>query len=379
MTPTALGADLSAAVEALLVDRWTPERRRQDWLAGFDPALFLDLGHQGVFASLLTEEAGGLGLGLAEVAPLARVFGRHLLGGPWPESLVVAPFLAGHLRAATVALEPVLAGGGVLAFADGAAWSSSTPAGLGGFAMAGGRLSGEMRLVRFAGEASQLLMVAESPTPALILAESAHPAIQVVSEGSVDPASRFGRVVVEDFPLQAGLVVGGDEAAAAIEKLRNKLRIVTAWEMAGVVARLVAMSTEYALQRVQFGRPIGGFQAVAHLLSEMTELSNSLDNLCDAVTVDLALPPEPLSIGSWILKAHAARVGPQVALLALQVHGGIGFTEEHDLHLYLKRALALQDHYGGERDLYRAIGLATFRVGKKTPKSVAGHRTPTLY
>jgi alkylation response protein AidB-like acyl-CoA dehydrogenase len=201
--------------------------------------------------------------------------------------------------------------------------------------------------------------VVETPEPLILLVAADHDAISVTSEGSADPASRFARVVVDGLPVEAAAVMKDDEAEETIRALRHDLRIVAAHEMAGIATLLLAMSCDHARQRIQFGRTIGSFQAVQHILAEMVELSETLDNLCEAVIVDSTSSEETGWVGSLIVKAHAARVGPQVALMALQVHGGIGFTEEHDLQLYLKRALFLEDYYGAERNLYRAIGRAT--------------------
>ena len=357
MTSTAfLGEELSAAADQFLTDRWTSSRRRQGLTAGLDAALYQELGDQGIFTTMLSPQTGGLGLGLTEAASLARVFGRHLLGGPWIESLVVAPRIANRIPAAADLLAPVFGGRELLALVDEAVFSGSTPAGVGEMRTRGGALFGDLRLVRFGHEASWLLCVVDAPDPRLLLVAADHDAITVHPEESNDPASRFARVVVDGLPLDAGAVMVGRGAEETIRALRHDLRIVAAHEMAGIATQLLAMSVDHAGQRAQFGRPIGSFQAVQHMLAEMVELAGSLENLCEAVITDSANPPDQGSTGSLIVKAHAARVGPQVALMALQVHGGIGFTEEHDLHLFLKRALSLEHYYGGERDLYRAIG-----------------------
>lgn len=357
MSSTAFaGEELAASADLFLTEQWTSPRRRQGLAAGMDAALYQELADQGLFTTMLSPQASGLGLGLTEVAALARVFGRHLLGGPWVESLVVAPRIANRMPAAADLLSSVFGGREVLALVDEAMFSGSTPAGAGEMRTRGGALFGDLRLVRFGHGASWLLYVVDTPDPLLLLVAADHDAITVHPEESNDPASRFARVVVDGLPLDANTTMVGSEAEETIQALRRDLRVVAAHEMAGIATQLLAMSVDHAGQRAQFGRPIGNFQAVQHILAEMVELAGSLENLCEAVIADSANPPDQGLTGSLIVKAHAARVGPQVALMALQVHGGIGFTEEHDLHLFLKRALSLEHYYGGERDLHRAIG-----------------------
>ncbi|NMH95939.1 acyl-CoA dehydrogenase family protein [Pseudonocardia acidicola] len=348
--------DLVTPIREFLDRRLPPERHREA-LAGRDPGLLTELRELG-WADLSRPEAdGGLGVPLAQLRGLAELVGERLVPGPLVEQLVLPACLGlvrgngrrnGDFRAQALADPGVTLG-----------WRGE----IGGFSLTGDRLTGTLELVRHAAQAEALVLVAEGPGgPVLVALPAGDPALTITSLRSDDPAAHYARVTVADRAVAPGEVLAtGAGAAALLVRIRAWLRLFTACELAGVARRVLADSVAYAGQREQFGRPIGAFQAVKHLLAGMAQASLSLDALCAAAADDAAEAEArgdlaALEAHGWAAKAFAARSARAVAEDGLQVHGGIGFTTEYDLHHYLRRALALRSWYGDERELTPLLG-----------------------
>jgi alkylation response protein AidB-like acyl-CoA dehydrogenase len=152
-------------------------------------------------------------------------------------------------------------------------------------------------------------------------------------------------------------VLAGREAERFLTEMRAWARILAACELSGIATGLLETTTAFVQVREQFGRPIGAFQAVKHVLADMHALACSLRNVCDGALADaVSAGPEDLSMLAAVAKAYAADAALEVCESAVQMHGGAGFTTETDLHLYYKRALALRAWYGDHEELAHRIG-----------------------
>jgi alkylation response protein AidB-like acyl-CoA dehydrogenase len=125
--------------------------------------------------------------------------------------------------------------------------------------------------------------------------------------------------------------------------------VMAAAESVGVAARVTQMAVEYAKDRKQFGRAIGSYQAVSHACAQMFLETEGARNVAYWAAWALEHDPENASLATYCAKAYASDAAVNVARSAMQVHGGIGFTWEHDLHLFLKRAEANAHTYGDAR------------------------------
>ena len=221
-------------------------------------------------------------------------------------------------------------------------------------------MAGTVELVRFGAQADALVLAADggSGEPAVVVLPAGDPAVRVEEVPSSDPAARYARVTVAGRSVTPGEVVAtGAAAAALMTRIRAWMRLLTACELAGIARRVLADSVAYAKQREQFGRPIGSFQALKHILATMAQLSLSLDAVSEAAVADGGTQDgAELELTALAAKAAAAQSARQVCEDGLQVHGGIGFTTEYDLHWFLRRALALRSWYGDERELAGLIG-----------------------
>ncbi|AXE79438.1 acyl-CoA dehydrogenase family protein [Streptomyces atratus] len=282
---------LRAGVRELLAGRFGRDRMRAalDGGTGIDRALWRELGEAGFFALRLPETEGGVGLGLPESVLLFEEAGRSLLPGPLIATHLAAGAVKGAAEGETVvavldAGQPVGHLGdadGLLVLGPGEAW-----------VMTGGALRDVVR-------------------------EAARPL------RSLDPFTPLWRVT---GPVGPGELLSGGA------RLRDEGALLAAAEQLGSAARTTEMAVQHAGEREQFGSPIGSFQAVKHLCAGMlvrAELARSAVYAA-AVTADRA------EIAGAKLLADEAAV--RNARDCLQVHGGMGFTWEADVHLHLKRA-----------------------------------------
>lgn len=322
-------AEIRAATRAFLGDRWSVESLR-DWAATGSTRtdLWSEAASMGWFRLLASEGAGGLGLDSVSAASLMHLVGSALVPGPVLDSMVVGSLTADR------GLE--IPEDARICYLDDELTRS-----------ADGLLSGGARAVPGAPSADWVVgRVASRGEVSLVAMPTSAPGVSVTPVGSIDALLEPGDVSVSGAGM-AWSAEGASVTVARIDLLRALLR---ASEIAGVVGALTRMSAEYALQRKQFGRPIGSFQAIKARLAEMQVLATVTENLVhDAASAvdrgELDRSPE-----RWVsvAKAYASRAARRAAEEALQIHGGIGFTQDHVLHLYFKHALTLQAASGDE-------------------------------
>jgi alkylation response protein AidB-like acyl-CoA dehydrogenase len=171
------------------------------------------------------------------------------------------------------------------------------------------------------------------------------------------------RLVRPTADLPAGIVLGGPDL---VDRARTLTAAATAAELVGVCAHLFDQTLAYAKLRRQFGAPIGAFQAVAHELAELFVLLESARGAARHAARRIAADGDDAPRGAHVAKAAANDAARRIEISALQLHGGIGFTWEHDLHLWLKRALALQARHGDARTHRRALAAAVLDTSEPT-------------
>ena len=179
------------------------------------------------------------------------------------------------------------------------------------------------------------------------LVDADTPGITVTRLEGLDLTRRFADVRFDGASVPASAVVGtpGDAQASVDAQLDVAIALTVA-ESIGAMQRLAEITVDYAKARIAFGRPIGSFQALKHILADISfwaEVSIAgASAAADAVADDRATASEIVSIA----KAYVGDASTQLAQQCLQVHGGIGFTWEHDLHFYLRRLAADRVLYG---------------------------------
>jgi alkylation response protein AidB-like acyl-CoA dehydrogenase len=214
----------------------------------------------------------------------------------------------------------------------------------------GYRLAGEVRMVPDAPLADWLLVTAhDGPELSQFLVRSDHDGVGVAPVRSLDITQRFATVTFENAEVRESALVGPRAAAAAVARQFEIAVILAVAETVGAADALFALTTEYAKQRTAFGRPIGSFQALKHQLADLGLALEAAKAIAVEATRSAQLPTQDSGTLASIAKAWAGDAAVDIAQGCLQVFGGIGYTWEHDLHLYLRRLTLNSLLYGQPR------------------------------
>lgn len=314
-----------------------------------------EMGWTGLTAS---DRHGGAGLGLVELALVVEEMGAVAFPGPFFATgvLGVSAFkLAGNPDQQADYL-PRIADGSLLATVV----LESTDEVVATRTGSGWLLRGRADFVPEAVSAGVFILPAKEArtgAPMLVAVPRESPGVTAASRWNTVAHDRLGEVTFADTPLDAAAILNGADATAARHDLHRMAAGLKAVEMVGGAGRVLDMTVEYAKKREQFGRPIGSFQAVQHMIAEMaTQVASTRQLAYQAVwRLERGEGAGP-AVGLAKLRANEACV--QVCELAHQCHGAIGFTEEHDLQLFTRAALDGRASFGDSR-AHRDAALAT--------------------
>ncbi|MBL7495055.1 acyl-CoA dehydrogenase family protein [Frankia sp. CNm7] len=341
--------ELRRAVRAFL-DAASPEtevRRLMETPAGYDPEVWSRLaGELGLVGLVIPEELGGAGASFVELAVVVEEMGRRLLCAPYLSTAVMAA--AALLRSGDAAAQkawlPGIAAGETLATLalaeDAGRWDAAGVTTTARPAGDGWTLTGAKSYV-LDGHTADLLLVAARTDEGVSLF-----AVPAGAQGLVraplrtlDQTRRLARVELAGVPAT---LVGADGAGwPVVEHVLDLAAVALAAEQAGGAAVALDMAVQYAKDRVQFGRPIGSFQAIKHRCADMLLEVESARSAAHYAAWCAAVGDEAeLAKAAAIAKAYCSDAYLRVAADTIQVHGGIGFTWEHPAHLYFKRAKA---------------------------------------
>src|SRR6185369_5080050 len=220
----------------------------------------------------------------------------------------------------------------------------------------GVRLTGAKQWVPWAHVADLILVPARGPDGlSLFLVEGGAEGLDVLPVPAMDPGLRWATVTLDAVPVSQGARLGDSGVAGPVlDDLLHRGAVGAAAVMLGAARRCLDMSVEYAKVREQFGQPIGAFQAIRHKCADMlVEVENSHSAVYYAAWA-LDAGAEDAALAASVAKAYVGDASRKVCGEAIQAHGGIGFTWEYDLHLYFKRAKALETMYG-DADHHRQL------------------------
>jgi alkylation response protein AidB-like acyl-CoA dehydrogenase len=207
----------------------------------------------------------------------------------------------------------------------------------------GFRLSGTKLDVRHGADAAAFgVLASKNGEPAFFLVVAETPGVDITPEHGLDPTAPSVGLVLDSAVVEEGAVVGTEAIAGAFAVGA----VATAAEAVGAASACLDLAIAYAKERQQFGHRIGEFQAVQHMLADAHVLRETAWSaaLYAAAALDEQTADAPEA--STIAKAYVSRAARTIVESALQVFGGIGFTWEHDLHLYLRRVLACEQRFG---------------------------------
>ncbi len=367
---------LQSAVRTYLRDRaGLSEVRRQydDPAADGIPAdLWQALGEQGWLAVLVPEEHDGLGLGLLDASVIARAFGAGAVPGPWLPTVLAgeAVRLAGS-SAQQAALLPRLAAGEVKgAVALVRQGSAALPPAA---EQEGGTLSGDLGLVEYASAADVLVVAATTPDGVgLFTVDPRGAGVRTTEHQVLDRTTRLQTVVLESAPAQA-LTGGALSGRAAYEDLLDRAAVLAANDLAGIARTALTDTVEYDKTRVQFGRPVGSFQALKHALADLHVGVTMAEHAALYAAHAQDVGADDCRLAASVAKAKASDTADAATAAMIQFHGGIGYTWEHHAHFFFKRAKRLQYAFGDaaqHRERIARLVVDTAAPGAARPSGV---------
>jgi alkylation response protein AidB-like acyl-CoA dehydrogenase len=343
---------IKSTARDFLASRFKSERIREIAASedGFDESGWKEMAELGWAGLALPEEWGGQGLGIVELAILFEELGYALAPSPLLSNTVVGLALtaAGSDDQRERYLRPLAEGElrGTPALVD-----AGEPAIPNQFTMsAGGEgdgvvLNGEKTLVLDAASADIFLVATADGRRHVV--DAGAPGLTIVPEEGIDLTRRLSTVRFEGVRVPPQDTLPGEGEAYLPVFLRACVALAA--ESTGIAQRTLEMAVEYAKDRQQFGRPIGAYQAVSHRCAQMLlETENARSAVYGAAWAADA-EPGSLSLAASTAKAYASDAGWRVPNASIQVHGGIGFTWEHDLHFFFKRGRANAAMFGDAR------------------------------
>jgi alkylation response protein AidB-like acyl-CoA dehydrogenase len=328
-------------------------RELHDDPAGFDRGWLRKSAELGWFAMLVPEELGGgsvSGQGLLDATIVAEELGRRVQPGPFIPMNVVASALSTHGSATHRAeVAPVLAAGEAVAAWAVADERGGWDGGAGVIAQGcdeGYRLDGTRGFVQDAAAADWLLVAATLDDRAVqLLVPAGTPGLTLRPLTCLDLSRRMAHVDMDGVVVPATAIL--DSGADGLERQLQEAIVLMCAETVGALDALFSMTVDYAKDRIAFGRPIGSFQALKHVLADQ---AYALEG-CKAVAVAAAKAVQRADAAAGEIVSMAAAAiadrGHELAQECLQVHGGIGYTWEHDLHLFMRRVRSNGSLYGG--------------------------------
>lgn len=358
-------AELAALSRQILTGQVTPERLEAAEAGGdrFDARLWSALASAGILAAALPHSLGGAGLGLLEQCSVLTELGRTVAPVPYLASIVLGagaiarfgtPGQQRHWAAPAGRGELILTA--ALSEEDGddpaAPSARAEPAPGDG---PGWRLSGIKTTVPAAPLAGLILVPAAAPDGVTVfLVTPGDPGVTVERQ-LLSSGDSAGRVVLDDVRLPGDRVLGGADAAAGWLMAAGTVGLCAL--QAGVAERALELTAEYARTRVQFGKPIGGFQAVAQRLADAyidTEaIRLTMWQAAWRLSAGLPCGTEVATAKFW-----AADAGHRIAHTAVHVHGGVGIDLGYPLHRYFAAAKHNEFSLGGATTQLRRIGAA---------------------
>ena len=334
--------------------------------AGFEPDYWRQGAELGWTSLLVPEELGGgsvSGNGASDLALVAHAFGVHVAPGPLLPCNLVAATLArsGNDQQQSAVLPALIAGEQIATWADTELPPHDT---LGTVALRaeldgdGYVLTGVKSPVEAGAQADHLLVTATADaglTQFLVPADAR--GVSITPLRSVDLVRRYARVEFDDVRVDANALVGAPGAAAAdVEHQLQIAGVVQAAEMTGAADAAFDITIDWAFSRYSFGRPLASYQEIKHRFADMKMWLEASHGLADSAARHVSRGDDDSAIAASAAKAYAGQYLAELIQDCVQLHGGIGVTYEHDLHLFLRRVTVDRLTYGTPADHHRRIG-----------------------
>lgn len=337
-------------------------RRLMEIEGAYDEELWRKIVEQGWTGIIFDEECGGMGLGLVEMAVAAEEMGRALVPGPYFSTVFAAGALLNALPSGRPWLSAICEGRAratVALLEENAGWDAATGTRI---ALRNGRLTGTKLLVPDAATADLILCVVRDGNELAVVKVYASPDVTIRRMQSLDRTRHLYSVHFDHAPAE--MLARGREAQTALERATDIATVALVAEMVGGMQRIMELAVEYAMTRKQFGKAIGQFQAVQHQCADMLLMTESARSAAyyAAWALNEGTPDARTAVS--VAKSYTSEAYREVGNRGIQVHGGMGFTWENDVHLYYRRAKASEIAFGDaafhrERIARAVIGAST--------------------
>jgi acyl-CoA dehydrogenase len=309
-------------------------------------ALWAQMADAGLPHALVPDDKGGSGLSIPDALAALRVSARHSAPVPFAETLLASWLLGGAGLAAPegpLTIAPVVAGERLHLTRNGAGW----------------QLKGRATRIPFARHATSVAVVADADGATMVASVE-------VARATQTPGANIAREPRDTLDFDCALPA---DAVAPVAKGLTSLDVrafgaaLRTVQIAGALSQALDLTVRYAQERVQFGKPIGKFQAVQHSIAMLAAHAAAAGAAADMAAEAAGYEMDPLVIGA--AKTRAGEAASLGAALAHQMHGAIGFTHEHLLHFSTKRLWSWRDEFGKESEWSLLLGRAALAAGSR--------------
>jgi alkylation response protein AidB-like acyl-CoA dehydrogenase len=322
----------------------------------FDPAWWQRAAELGWTALLVPEEFGGGSVsdsGVTDLAMVAEQLGKTVAPGPlYPVSVVLTALVeSADSQAHADTIESLMSGETVASWAvsePGRGWAPSDPSVTATKTDSGYRIDGTKDRVEAGAQSGLLLVVARCGDEIRqLLVETDAPGVQVVPQQSVDLVKQYAQVHFDGVVVPPSAIVGSAaETPTLIDRQSQIAQVLQCAEVVGILQTVFDFTAQWALDRHTFGRPLASYQALKHGFADMKLWLEACRATTAAAVADVAARSPAAGLSASIAKSYVGEMAGRLVQACVQMHGGIGVTWEHDLHLYLRRVALYRSMFG---------------------------------
>jgi alkylation response protein AidB-like acyl-CoA dehydrogenase len=350
---------LFASTTQAFLQKEAPLRRVRDLHAAglsFDPAWWRRAAELGWTALLVPEDLGGgcvSGSGVEDLAMVAEQLGKTVAPGPlYPVSVVLAALVdCADPQSHADTIDSLVSGETVASWAvsePGRGWSPLDASVTATQTDAGFRIDGTKDRVEAGAQSAVLLVVARCGDEIRqFLVPTDAPGVRIVPQQSVDLVKHYARVDFDGVVVDRSAAVGtAAETPGLIDRQSQIAQVLQCAEVVGILQTVFDFTTAWALDRHTFGRPLASYQALKHGFADMKLWLEACRATTAAAVADVAARAPAAGLSASIAKSYVGEMGGRIVQACVQMHGGIGVTWEHDLHLYLRRVTLYRSMFG---------------------------------
>jgi alkylation response protein AidB-like acyl-CoA dehydrogenase len=374
----------ASTVQAFLHKEVPLSRVRELHAAGvsFDRTWWQRVAELGWTGLLVPEELGGgsvSGDGIADLAMVAEQLGKTVGPGPlYPVSTVLAGLVdCADRDTHTATIEALVSGEMVASWAvyePGQGWAphapSVTASAMNSETDAGYRIDGVKDRVEAGAQSDVLLVVAQSSDGVRqFLVPTNASGVRIEPQQSIDLVKQYARVHFDDVRVGPDAAVGSAaETIGLINRQSHIAQVLHCAEVVGILQTVFDFTVAWALERHTFGRPLASYQALKHRFADMKMWLEACRATTAAAVAALAARSPEAGLSASIAKSYVGEIAPEIVQGCIQMHGGIGVTWEHDLHVYLRRVALYRSIFGTPEE--HNLRVYAQEAGKRAPRSV---------